>query len=80
MKFKSDLFILSVQAKESKKQEPYVVLNVASVDNGETFQIISKSNIDELLKLQPFTKYSAELNLSSSKYGIRLEIVGATQI
>ena len=77
MKIQSDLFILSVQARENKQKEPYVILSVADTE-GQTFQIISK-DVEELLKLQQLTKYSAELELTNSKYGLRLEIVGVSQ-
>lgn len=73
MKFKNDVFILSVQAKENKNKEPYVILNIADLD-GNTFQIISKEL--DLLKLQQFTKYSAELELTNSKYGYHISIIG----
>lgn len=73
MKFKNDVFILSVQAKENKNKEPYVILNIADTD-GNTFQIISKEL--DLLRLQQFTKYSAELELTNSKYGLKLGIIG----
>ena len=73
MKFKNDVFVLSVQARENKNKEPYVILNIADTD-GNTFQIVSKEL--DLLKLQQFTKYSAELELTNSKYGLKLNIIG----
>ena len=73
MKFKNDVFVLSVQAKENKNKEPYVILNIADTD-GNTFQIISKEL--DLLKLQQFTKYTADLELTNNKYGLKLNIVG----
>ena len=73
MKFKNDVFILSVQARENKNKEPYVILNIADTD-GNTFQIISKEL--DLLKLQQFTKYAAELELTNSKYGYHISIIG----
>ena len=73
MKFKNDVFILSVQARENKNKEPYVILNIADTD-GNTFQIVSKEL--DLLKLQQFTKYSAELELTNSKYGYHISIIG----
>lgn len=76
MKFKNDVFILSVQAKENKNKEPYVILNIADTD-GNTFQIISKEL--DLLKLQQFTKYTADLELTNSKYGLKLNIIGISQ-
>ena len=72
MKFKNDVFILSVQAKENKNKEPYVILNIADLE-GNTFQIVSKDL--DLLKLQQFTKYTAYLELTNSKYGYHINIV-----
>lgn len=77
MKIKSDLFILSVQAKENKNKEAYIILSVADTE-GNTFQIISKE-VEPLLKLQQFTKYKAELELTNSKYGLKLNILGIEQ-
>ena len=73
MRIKSDIFVLSIVAKENKNKEPYVILNIADTD-GNTFQIVSKEL--DLLKLQQFTKYSAELELTNSKYGLKLNIIG----
>ena len=73
MKFKNDVFILSVQAKENKNKEPYVILNIADLE-GNTFQLVSKDL--DLLKLQQFTKYTADLELINSKYGYHINIVG----
>lgn len=72
MKFKNDVFILSVQAKENRNKEPYVILNIADTE-GNTFQIVSKNL--ELLGLQQFTKYTANLELTTSKYGYHISIV-----
>lgn len=72
MKFKNEVFILSVQAKENRNKEPYVILNIADVD-GNTFQIVSKNL--ELLGLQQFTKYTVNLELTNSKYGYHISIV-----
>ena len=73
MRIKSDIFVLSILAKENKNKEPYVILNIADLD-GNTFQIISKEL--DLLKLQQFTKYTANLELTNNKYGLKLNIVG----
>ena len=73
MKFKNDVFVLSVQAKENKNKEPYVILNIADLE-GNTFQLVSKDL--DLLKLQQFTKYTADLELTNSKYGYHINIVG----
>lgn len=72
MKFKNDVFVLSVQAKENRNKEPYVIVNIADTE-GNTFQIVSKNL--ELLGLQQFTKYTANLDLTNSKYGYHISIV-----
>ena len=73
MRIKSDIFVLSILAKENKNKEPYVILNIADLD-GNTFQIISKEL--DLLKLQQFTKYTAGFELTNSKYGYHISIIG----
>lgn len=72
MKFKNEVFILSVQAKENKNKEPYVILNISDTE-GNTFQIVSKEL--DLLRLQQFTKYTADLELTNSKYGYHINII-----
>lgn len=76
MKFKNDVFVLSVQAKENKNKEPYVMVNISDTD-GNTFQIVSKDL--DLLKLQQFTKYTADLELTNSKFGYHISINSMSQ-
>ena len=47
-----------------------VLLDLAT---GDSFDVISKE-IELLSKLRPMTKVKLNLNLSSSKYGLKLEI------
>ena len=67
-----EFMILKIEPKENKDKVPYLMIDLADTETGDTFNILSKDM--ELLKLQPFNKYTVDLNLTSSKYGLKLEI------
>ena len=63
--------ILKIEPKTSKDGSDY--LNISFADtNGDTFNIITKNM--EYTSLQAFNKYQAILNLTSTKYGLKLSI------
>jgi hypothetical protein len=67
-----DVLITKVEAKKNKDGADYITINFLDILSGDNFDIISKNL--EHMKLKPMTKYSVSLNLSSSKYGIKLEL------
>lgn len=72
MKINENLFLLSVQKKiNNKTGEMYLILTIADTE-GNTFAVMTKQLKYEVL--ETFRPYSMELNLSNSKYGMRLQI------
>ena len=67
-----DILITKVEAKKNKENESYVAISFLDILSGDTFNVITKDI--EYMKLKQMTKYSVNLNLSSSKYGLKLEI------
>ena len=73
MKINERCFILGVQQKSNKAGEPYLIVSIAD-STGVSYSIVSK-NI-ELLQLEQFKPYDLQLELTNSKYGLKLDIVG----
>ena len=72
MKINENLFLLSVQKKiNNKTGEMYLILTIADTE-GNTFAVMTKQLKYEVL--ETFRPYHMELNLSNSKYGMRLQI------
>lgn len=73
MKIKSrEVLITKVEAKKTKDGADYISISFLDMLSGDTFTVISKNL--EHMKLRPMTKYNTTLNLTSSKYGLKLEL------
>ena len=71
MKIETSILILKIEPKASKNGTDYLSISFAD-SNGDTFTIITKNM--EYTSLQAFKQYQAILNLTSSKYGLKLSI------
>ena len=71
---KVDMLCTKVEVKENKEGNKYLMIGLLDLATGDSFDVISKE-IELLSKLRPMTKVKLNLNLSSSKYGLKLEIV-----
>lgn len=67
-----EVLITKIEPKKTKDGVDYLSINFLDLASGDNFQVISKEI--EYMKLKPMTKYDCVLNLSDSKYGLRLEI------
>lgn len=67
-----DVLITKVESKKNKEGTDYISISFLDLSSGDNFQVISKEI--EYIKLKPMTKYNINLNLSSSKYGLKLDI------
>lgn len=76
MKINERCFVLGIQQKINKSNEPYLIVNIAD-STGVSYSIASK-NI-ELLQLEQFQPYNLQLELTNGKYGLKLDIVGFSQ-
>ena len=68
-----DMLCTKMDIKENKEGNKYLMISLLDLLSGDTFDILSKE-IELLSKLKPMTKVKVNLNLSSSKYGLKLEI------
>ena len=71
MKIETAILILKIDPKTSKDGSDYLSISFADT-NGDTFTVITKDM--QYTSLQAFSKYDAILNLTSSKYGLKLSI------
>ena len=76
MKINERCFILGVQQKNNKTGEPYLVINIAD-STGVSYSIVSKNL--ELMQLEQFKPYDLQLELTNTKYGLKLDIVGIAE-
>jgi hypothetical protein len=67
-----DVLITKVEAKKNKEGGDYISISFLDILSGDNFNLITKDI--EYMSLKPMTKYSVDLSLSSSKYGIKLEL------
>ena len=72
-----EVMVIKVEEKENKEKEQYLILSLATIKDGEVYNIVTKDM--DYLKFKPFTKQTVNLNLSSSKYGLNLKIVNMAQ-
>ena len=70
---KIDMLCTKIEVRENKEGNKYLMISLLDLLSGDTFDILSKE-IELLSKLKPMTKVKVNLNLSSSKYGLKLEI------
>ena len=75
---KIDVLCTKVDLKKNSKGEAYLSIDLLDLSSGDNFNIISK-DIELMQKLQQMKKYKVNLNLSSSKYGLRLELLNMVE-
>ena len=76
MKIETSILILKIEPKTSKDGSDYLSISFADT-NGDTFNIITKNM--EYTSLKAFKQYQAILGLTSSKYGLKLNIENITE-
>ena len=70
---KVDMLCTKIEVKENKEKSKYLMITLLDLSAGDSFDIISK-DIELLGKIRAMTKVKCNLNLTSSKYGLKLEI------
>lgn len=71
---KIDVLVTKVELKQNKEGKAYLVIEFLDLEDGSSYQLVEK-DIEFMKKLNHMTKYKLDLNLSSNKYGLKLEIV-----
>lgn len=70
-----DVLITKTDIKEKKdSKEKYLMISFLDMATGDVFEILEK-DLEYLSKINQMQKYKIDLNLSSSKYGLRIELV-----
>lgn len=70
---KVNVLVSKVDIKKSSKGESYLAIDFLDLASGDNFNVITKE-IELMSKLQMMNKYTIDFNLTSSKYGLKLEI------
>ena len=74
MKLKNlEVLCTKIEAKTNKDGGNYLLIDLLDIASGDNFNIMSK-NIEFMSKLKAMTKYIVTLNLTSSRYGLRLDL------
>ena len=68
-----DVLVTKVEVKENKEGKGYLIINLLDLASGDNFQLINKE-LELLGKLKPMTKFRIDFDLTSSKYGLKLDI------
>ena len=76
---KVDVLVTKIEVKENKDNQKYLMINLLDLGTGDNFDIISKE-IELLSQLKPMTKAKVNLNLSSNKYGLKLDLVEVIEV
>lgn len=76
---KVDVLVTKIEVKENKDNQKYLMINLLDLGTGDNFDIISKE-IELLSQLKPMTKAKVNLNLSSNKYGLKLELLEVLEV
>lgn len=70
-----DVLVTKVEIREKKdSKEKYLIVGLLDMASGDIFEILEK-DLEYLSKLKQMQKYNVDLNLLSSKYGLKLELV-----
>lgn len=68
-----EVLCTKIEAKTNKDGGNYLLIDLLDIGSGDSFNIMSK-NIEFMSKLKAMTKYNVTLNLTSSRYGLRLDL------
>lgn len=71
-----DVLATKIEVKEKKdSKEKYLMISLLDMSSGDVFELLEK-DIEYLSKISAMQRYIVDLNLSSSKYGLKLELLG----
>lgn len=68
-----EVLCTKIEAKTNKDGGNYLLIDLLDIGSGDSFNIMSK-NIEFMSKLKAMTKYKVTLNLTSSRYGLKLDL------
>ena len=62
-----------IELKQNKEGQAYLLIDLLDIATGDSFNLMSK-NIELMKKLKAMNKYNVTLNLTSSRYGLKLDL------
>lgn len=62
-----------IELKQNKEGQAYLLIDLLDISSGDSFNLMSK-NIEIMKKLKAMNKYNVTLNLTSSRYGLKLDL------
>lgn len=68
-----DVLCTKMELKQNKEGQAYLLIDLLDIANGDSFNLISK-NIEFMKKLKAMNKYKVTLNLTSNRYGLKLDL------
>lgn len=68
-----EVLCTKIEVRANKEGNNYLLIDLLDIGSGDNFNIMSK-NIELMSKLRAMTKYSVVLNLTSSRYGLKLDL------
>lgn len=68
-----NVLVTKVEPKKNKEGSDYISISFLDLGSGDNFLVISKDI--EYMRLKQMEKYKIDLELSSSKYGLKLELI-----
>lgn len=68
-----EVLCTKIEVRANKEGNNYLLIDLLDIGSGDSFNIMSK-NIELMSKLRAMTKYSVTLNLTSSRYGLKLDL------
>lgn len=69
---KIEVLISKIELKKNSKGEAYLIISLMDLASGDNFELMSK-DIELMSSIKPMMKYKVDLDLVSSKYGLKLE-------
>lgn len=72
-----EVLCTKIEVKTNKEGNNYLLIDLLDIGSGDNFNIMSK-NIELMSKLKAMTKYCVTLNLTSSRYGLKLDLEQVT--
>lgn len=67
-----EVLITKITHRKTKDGVEYISLSFLDLSSGDNFNVVSKDM--EMIKIKPMTRYEMDLDLTDSKYGLKLEI------
>lgn len=68
-----NVLVTKVDLKKNQKGEAYLIIDLLDLTSGDGFNIMSK-DLDLMKAVNHMNKYEVDLVLTSSKFGLRLEL------